>query len=174
MIHLLDIKKRHQKRGDSIEDLHQRLVDSLRNVPESNKEATAYQLQGLMQALEAADFPIRVRLKISVSLVEGLVDPEIIREMRILTEIMVDDTLHFLDTPETVIRMAQRDVEEQKARPDYNQIKRSEIITFRDALLNRLAKHRARRMRKSKKEVKEGILQELYTKVDGWVNCISL
>jgi len=119
-----------------------------------------------MQALEATDFPIRIRLKISVALVEGLVDPEIIREIRILTEIMVDDTLHFLDTPETVIRLALRDVEEQKARPDYIQIKRSEIITFRDALLSRLAKLRARRMRKPKAEVKEGILQELYTAQD--------
>jgi len=163
---LEDIKKRHQKKPESVEDLHQRLVDSLRNIPESNKEATAYQLQGLMQALEATDFPIRIRLKISVALVEGLVDPEIIREIRILTEIMVDDTLHFLDTPETVIRLALRDVEEQKARPDYIQIKRSEIITFRDALLSRLAKLRARRMRKPKAEVKEGILQELYTAQD--------
>jgi hypothetical protein len=164
---LEDIKKKHAKKPDSIEELHQRLVESLRNIPDSNKEATAYQLQGLMQALEATDFPIRTRLKISVCLVEGLVDPEIIREMRILTELMTEDTLHFLDTPETLIRLAQRDVDDQKSRPDYLQIKRSELVTFRDALLNRLAKLRARRMRKSKKEVLQGILEEVYSKHDG-------
>jgi len=164
---LEEIKKRHTKKTDSIEELHQRLVESLRNIPDSNKEATAYQLQGLMQSLEEADFPIRVRLKISVALVEGLVDPEIIREIRILTEIMVDGSLHFLNTPETIIKLSYRDIEDQKSRPDYLTIKRSEIITFRDALLNRLSKLRSKRMRKSKKEVKEGILQELYTKVDG-------
>jgi hypothetical protein len=40
-------------------------------------------------------------MKICVALVEGIVDPEIIREVRILTEILVEDSLHFMDTPET-------------------------------------------------------------------------
>lgn len=163
---LEEIKKRHVKKGEAIDDLHQRLVEALRNIPDSNKEATAYQLQGLMQALEAADFPIRQRLRISVSLVEGLVDPEIIREVRLLTELMIDSSVHFLDTPESVLKLALRDVDDQKARPDYQFIKRSEILTFRDALLIRLSKLRARRMRKPKSEVKEGILQELYTRAD--------
>lgn len=66
-----EIKKRHAKKADGIDSLHQRLVEALRNIPETNKEVTAYQLQGLMQALEAADFPIRQRLRISVALVEG-------------------------------------------------------------------------------------------------------
>lgn len=70
-----------------------------------------------MQALEAADFPIKVRLKIAVNLVEGLVDPEIIRELRILTEIMVDESLHFMDTPETVVILSIRDIENEIAKP---------------------------------------------------------
>ena len=97
----------------------------------------------------------------------GLVDPEIIREVRLLTELMVESSVHFLDTPESVLKLAERDVEEQKAKPDYEKIKRSDLLTLRDALLHRLTKLRARRMRKSKDEVREGILQEVYTKSDG-------
>jgi len=72
-----------------------------------------------MQALEAADFPIKVRMKISVALVEGLVDPEIIRELRIVTEIMVEESLHFMETPETTIILTLRELDEEKASPDY-------------------------------------------------------
>jgi predicted small metal-binding protein len=42
---LEEIKKRHAKKSDGIDSLHQRLVEALRNIPESNKEVTAYQLQ---------------------------------------------------------------------------------------------------------------------------------
>jgi hypothetical protein len=35
-------------------------------------------------------------MRVAVSLVEGMVEPEIVREMRILTEIMVEDSLHFM------------------------------------------------------------------------------
>jgi hypothetical protein len=80
---------------------------------------------------------------------------------------MVDSSVHFLDTPESVLKLSERDVEEEKAKPDYDKIKRSEVMTLRDALLVRLTKLRARRMRKPKEEVKEGILQEVYTKADG-------
>lgn len=45
--------------------------------------------------------------------------------------------------------------------------KRSEVLTFRDALLTRLATMRAKRMGKKKKEVIQGILDEMYTLQDG-------
>ncbi len=167
MTELDDIRGKHIKIPNKIEDLHSRLVEGLKSIPETNKEVLAYQLQGLMQALEAAEFPIRVRMKISVTMVEGLVDPEIVREMRIITEIMVEDSLHFMDTPETMVVLAMRDVDEEKARPESQGKKRSELLSFRDALLNRLAKSRAKRMHKPKEEVKDGILQEIYSKIDG-------
>lgn len=97
-------------------------------------------------------------MDISVALVEGLVDPEILRELRLLTEYMVDESLHFMDTPETVVRLAQRDVDDEKASPEYQMKKRSDLLTFRDALLNRLAKMRSRRMNRPKREV----LQEFW------------
>lgn len=80
---------------------------------------------------------------------------------------MVEDSLHFLDTPESVITLAQRDVEQERSKPENLTKKRSELLSFRDALLSRLAKMRAHRMHLSKKEVKKGILEELYSKLDG-------
>lgn len=162
-----ELRKRYSKKINTIEELHPRLVTALQNIPNSNKEAVAYQLQGLMQVLEEADFDIKSRLKIAVALVEGLVDPEIIRELRILTEIMIDDTLHLLETPETVIILAQREVDNEKTRPDYQTLKRTEVLSFRDALLTRLAAMRAKRMRRPVDEVAKGILDEIYTKLDG-------
>jgi len=41
------------------------------------------------------------------------------------------------------------------------------VLTFRDLLLERLAKIRARRMNKPIEEVRQGILEEQYTKTDG-------
>lgn len=164
---LEDLRKRFSKRTDTIEELHPRLVQALQKIPDSNKEAVAYQLQGLMQVLEEAEFPVRVRLKIAVTLIEGFVDPEIIRELRLLTEIMVDENLHLLETPETVVILAQRQVDNEKTRPDYHTLKRTEVLSFRDALLQRLAAMRAKRMRKPIQEVSQGILDEVYTKQDG-------
>jgi len=162
-----EIRKKHTKRNESVDELHKRLVEGLKNIPDTNKEVVAYQLQGLMQALEAATFPIRIRMKISVTLIEGMVDAEIVRELRILTEIMVDDSLHFLETPETTILLAQRELDEEKASPDYQSKKRSEVLNFRDILLERLARIRARRMNLPVDEVRQGILDEQYTKTDG-------
>jgi hypothetical protein len=58
-------------------------------------------------------------------------------------------------------------VEEERAKPDFHTTKRSESLTFRDALLERLATMRAKRMDKPKKEVRKGILDEIYTSIDG-------
>ncbi len=55
---------------------------------------------------------------------------------------MIDGVVHVLDTPETVLRLAQRDVDDQKSRVDYSQLPPSERLTFRDALLSRLAEMR--------------------------------
>jgi len=161
---LEDIKKKHARKiTDSIEELHQRFIAGIKGVPDANKEATAYQLRGLMEALEAASFPLKSRLKICVVLVEGLVDPEIIREMRILTEIMVQDSLHFMDTPETVILLAQREIDEQNAIAITGNVNRGEIVTFRDVLLERLATMRAKRSHQPKKTTRQGILDEIFT-----------
>jgi hypothetical protein len=140
MKELDDIRGRHSKRDMPIEVLRDRLVEALRNLPDSNKEAVAYQLQGLMQSLESASFPIKSRMWISVTLVENVVDPEIVRELRILTEILLEDSLHFMHTPESVVLSAMRDVDEEKNKPENQNKKRSELLSFRDALLNRLAK----------------------------------
>jgi len=162
------LKKKHQRNNaNTAEELRERFVNGIKSIPESNKEAAAYQLQGLMQSLEAAQFDLKSRMKICVALVEGMVDPEIMREIRLLAEIMVDSSLHFMDTPETVLQLVQRDLEEQKARPDYATKKRSEVKTFRDILLNRLSKMRGRRMHLPKDIVKQGILDEIYSLVDG-------
>lgn len=61
----------------------------------------------------------------------------------------------------------QREIDEERAKPDFLTKKRSEVLTFRDALLNKLGKMRAKRMGKKKKEVIQGILDELYTVQDG-------
>lgn len=45
--------------------------------------------------------------------------------------------------------------------------KRTELLSFRDALLDRLSEIRAKRMGKTKEEVQKGILEEEYTKIDG-------
>jgi len=164
---LEELKKRHPKRNNSPEELRKRLVDGLKNIPDTNKEVMAYQVQGLMQAMEAASIPIKIRLFVTVNVVEGLVDPEIIRELRIVTEVMVDDSLHFMQTPETTILMTQRELDEEKANPDYQSKKRSEVLSFRDILLEKLSYMRSRRMGKPLDDVRQGILDEVYTKSDG-------
>eukprot|EP01114_Cavostelium_apophysatum_P004141 TRINITY_DN1430_c0_g1_i1.p1 TRINITY_DN1430_c0_g1~~TRINITY_DN1430_c0_g1_i1.p1 ORF type:complete len:927 (+),score=438.60 TRINITY_DN1430_c0_g1_i1:170-2950(+) len=167
MAELEALRKKHAKLPDSAEELRERFVNGIKSIPESNKEAAAYQLQGLMQSLEAAQFDLKTRMRICVALVEGIVEPEIIREVRILAEIMVESSLHFMDTPETVVVLARRDIDEEKARPDYATKKRSEVLNFRDVLLDRLARMRSARMHKPKAEVKKGIMDEVYTVADG-------
>jgi len=117
--------------------------------------------------MEEADFSMKSRMKVAVALVEGHVDPEIIRELAILAEIMVDDSLHFMHTPETVILLSQREVDNEKNRSDFKTQKRSDLLNFRDALLNRLARMRAARMNKPFDLVYQGILHEDYSRIDG-------
>ncbi len=71
---------KHQvKKPEAVESLHERLLSALQRVTDDNKEPIAYQLHELMVTLERADFPIRIRLQMAVTLVEQFVDPEIIR-----------------------------------------------------------------------------------------------
>ncbi|PRP75761.1 trichohyalin [Planoprotostelium fungivorum] len=167
---LENIRGRHTARDtSSASDIHPRLVQALANIPDTNKEATAYQLQGLVQSLEEASYDINTRLSVALAVTENLVDPEIIRELRIITESMLDQdcVLHHLETPDAVVRLALREIDEEKASPDYQTKKRSEVLTFRDALLNRLAEGRARRMPGVLVEdIKIGILDEIYNKSD--------
>ena len=155
------------KKHLSVKEMKEYVVKGLQSIPEGNKEAFAYQLQGLIQALQEADFPDFVQMSIAYFLVEGLVDPEIIRELRLLTEIMVEDSLHFMDTPECVVKLAKRDVEKERTKPENKGKKATELLSPRDALLNRLSQMRAWRMNKPFELVKEGILDEIYTKIDG-------
>lgn len=152
------------------------------NIPETSKETTAYQLSSLVQILEEAGYDINTRLSIALQVVENLVDPEIIRELYIITKALVSltpdfprfklqrtrrtiefsasihvtcqtdtwqvesDVMHVMETPEAVLLLAQRDIDDERSSAEYATKKRSEALTFRDALLNRLAIGRARRM----------------------------
>jgi len=160
-----ELKRKYRRNASTLEDLARRVVEALGKVVNSNKDVVAYQVRALMGGMEEAGFPMKTRMKIAVALVEGLVDPEIMREMGLLTEVMIEDSLHFLDTPEAMVLLAQRDVDEARANAEILHTK--SMLTFRDALLNRLAKNRARRMNAPKAEVRQGILDEIYSKYDG-------
>jgi hypothetical protein len=64
---------------------------------------------------------------------------------------------------ESVVFLAQREFEDLKATPEWTSKRRSEAVGFREILLKKLSKFRAKKMGISRKEAQKGILSGIYS-----------
>eukprot|EP01116_Phalansterium_solitarium_P012333 TRINITY_DN2852_c0_g2_i1.p1 TRINITY_DN2852_c0_g2~~TRINITY_DN2852_c0_g2_i1.p1 ORF type:complete len:901 (+),score=372.28 TRINITY_DN2852_c0_g2_i1:102-2804(+) len=151
----------------SKDSLTDRFKASLNNIPAAQKEVMAYQITALMTTLDECGFGKDIQMRIATTLVENLVDAEIIRELRMVASLYLEREVLPMEVPEAVIKVAQRRVDEQKLQPDYLTKKRSEIVLFRDALLDLLAEMRASRMKSLPADAcRDGILAETFAKAE--------
>eukprot|EP01120_Amphizonella_sp_Union-15-10_P004925 TRINITY_DN15688_c0_g1_i1.p1 TRINITY_DN15688_c0_g1~~TRINITY_DN15688_c0_g1_i1.p1 ORF type:complete len:861 (-),score=228.20 TRINITY_DN15688_c0_g1_i1:70-2403(-) len=120
-----------------LRDELQRQMALLKELDEEDRDDILFEIEDLVKKLTLSPITTAGKLRILVALLKEKVDPGIIREMSRIVEIWTKDDggLHALEEPENLIRFA------------YVDCARDDVLTFKNALLNRLAKMRMAKMR---------------------------
>jgi len=130
----------------------------LKNLPEDYKQDVSPELVDLMKAMTLAGLRTKSKLQITVVVAENRVQPGVVREIASVCLDMADNpnSVHIMETPEMLIKFSFRDLQ-STTNPD---------LTFRDCLLERLARMKSR---KDKKKNQLKLLRLLFWKEENMI-----
>jgi chromosome segregation ATPase len=134
---LADRSKRDKQNRRTLGELEDSLKEALSSLSDEYREDAVPELEDLMKAMTMADFKTKTKLQIFCILIENRCQPGVIREFaNVCLDLAEGKQVHLMETPEMIIKFAYRDMQNSDG-----------ALSLRDAILDRLAQIRSRKMK---------------------------